>query len=780
MGKLVKVLIGLFVLVGLVVGGAIFYVTTKIKPEDIKKLAIEATEKALPGTNVKIQKVDYSIGTSFSFELDDLEIKLKKDLLKRTYGKDFFEVGKVNVKVPLWALITNGGTISINVDSPEVTYKEFSALQTNISLAMGPKKKEDAPVKAEDKPKETDAKQPTTGKVEVPAFVKNSKINIRLTNVGVNYSLYKSLNGKTKISRIVLKNIGLSSPSAFEIASDIKVNLDAKTKFSTNLLVIGDLDLKTILDSGEISTNIHVTLSKIAMSSLPIKVPDVKASVKVNLHKDGKIDSKVKVDVGSVAAIALMAYVNKEMVLVNKIDIKANLENAVGLMPDLKEALKDINLNGSSFFINGDAKIITKGTKLSNNINFGLTKDISIKLVDGLTATQGLSGSFKNTKVGVIAKTGLAGGEISTNISTVIDPMSGKFAPHQLKPIYVKVVGGNMKITKDFIQKTLYKGKKTTQASSAQATAEAQAKAKASVPPATKTVLPITKTTIDLRQIYVDRAEIKVNGNIHTKGNKAYSKDLVFIYDKGTSKTTFDTTLVNSNVMKHKFTFNMKGLDFSSFDAFLPQIEMLKGAAGFFNGSVKGSAGMAPNKLTYNVDANINVSKVKAKGVSDWVMPKIKPHLSKVKLQENDIKIPDNFEAVKVKTNATEKNIKIFNAAFLGPKHLLDVFDIKGNVSMLNKPSQIDFQIRSKNPKTAKKWKEKYGLKAVPFRLTGKGFGLGLDTKHLKKTLTKVATNIAKNKAKKAIKKKLEEKVGKKLKGSAKKKFGKMLRKFKF
>ena len=486
MGKLVKVLVGLFVLIGLVVGGAIFYVTTKIKPEDIKKLAIEATEKALPGTNVKIKKVDYSIGASFSFELDDLEIKLKKDLLKRTYGKDFFEVGKVKVKVPLWALITNGGTISINVDSPEVTYKEFSALKTNISLAMGPKEKE-ATVQISNKKKETTSKKTSTGKVELPAFVKNSKINIRLTNIGVNYSLYKSLNGKTKISRIVLKNIGLSSPSAFEIASDIKVNLDAKTKFSTNLLVIGDLDLKTILDSGEISTNTHITLSKISMSSLPIKIPDVKASVKVNLHKDGKIDSKVKVDVGSIAAIALVAKVNKDMVLVNKIDIKSNLENAVSLMPELKKALKDINLNGSSFFINGDAKIITKGTKLSNNINFGLTKDISIKLVDGLTATQGLSGSFKNQKVGVVAKTSLAGGEISTNISTVVDPMSGKFAPHQLKPIYVKVVGGNMKITKDFIQKTLYKGKKTAKATATKGANGNQAKAP--VLPATKILL---------------------------------------------------------------------------------------------------------------------------------------------------------------------------------------------------------------------------------------------------------------------------------------------------
>ena len=283
-----------------------------------------------------------------------------------------------------------------------------------------------------------------------------------------------------------------------------------------------------------------------------------------------------------------------------------------------------------------------------------------------------------------------------------------------------------------------------------------------------------------MRQIYVDRSEVKINGNIHTKGKKAYSKDLAFIYDKGTSKTTFDTTLVNSNVMKHKFTFNMKGLDFSSFDAFLPQVEMLKGAAGFFNGSIKGSAGMAPNKLTYNVDADINISKVKAKGVSDWVMPKIKPHLSKVKLQENDIKIPDNFEAVKLKTNATEKNIKIINAAFLGPKHLLDIFNIKGNASMVNKPSQIDFKIKSKNPRTVKKWKDKYGLKAVPFRLTGRGFGLGLDTKHFTKTLTKVAANIAKNKAKKAIKKKLEEKVGRKLKDKAKKKLNKMFKKFKF
>lgn len=783
MGKLIKALLGLVVLLGILLGSAIFYVTSKIKPEDIKKLAIEQTEKALPGTKVNIKKVDYSIGTSFSFELEKLDIKLKEKLMPGVYPKDFFEVGLVKVKVPLWALITNGGTISINVDSPEVNYKEINKGKTNIDLALGPDKKEEtAKSQTEKKDSAEDkSKSKSDDKIEVPNFVKNSKINVKFNNIQLKYSLYQSLNGKTVVSRILLKNIGLGSPSAFEISSDINVNLDKDNKFETSLLVIGDLDLKTILDRGEISSLIHVNLSNTKMSSLAISIPDVKSTIKVNLSKTGNINADVKTNIGSVSAMSIIAAVDKEKLNISQLEIKANLENAVELMPELKQSLKDIDLNQTEFFIKGKASILLKDSKLSNDISFGLTKDVNVKLVDGLVAAQGMEGNFKGTKVNVKAKTSLASGEIVTKIATSVDPLSGNFAPEKLAPIYIDVIGGNMKFTKEFIQKTIYGGDKKKVENSGGVPSTSPVVVDKT--PATKIVLPVTKTTFDLRQIYIDKSEVTFVGNIHTKGNKAFSKDLAFTYDKGNGKIDFDTLLVNSKTIKNKFKFNMKGLDFSSFNGFLPDVEMLKGLEGFFNGKVNGDLDLLPNSMKYSINADVAATKAKVHGL-EMLKDKIKPHLSKVKMQENDFHIPDNFDSLKVKATATEINNVIQYAEFLGPKHSLDVYDVKGNISMVNKPSRIELKVRSKNPERLKDWKEKYKTDSIPLVLRGDGFGLGLDTDALLKTISKMALNSATASAKKKIKEKVQQKIQKKLeekvKGDAKKKFKNLFKKFKF
>jgi hypothetical protein len=770
MGKLIKVLTSLFILISIVVGGAIFYVTTKIKPEDIKKIAIDATEKALPGTDVKIKSVDYSIGTSFTFQLDSLEIKLKDKLARKRYKNDFFVVKKVEVKVPLWALITNGGTISVNVQAPEVAYNELGAVQSNISLAMGPKKTvAKVDVKAGES---TDNTKSSGGKIKLPAFVENSKINIKLTDVLVKYSLHKSISGQTKISRILLKNINLKTPSAFEIASNIKVNLDKTNKFSTSLLVIGDLDLKAILDKGEVNTNVHISLSKIKMTSLPIKIPDVKTVVKVNLNKNGNVTADVKVNIGSISGINLTAKMTKESMSIQKLKITTNLENAVKLMPELRKSLKDINLNDSEFVVAGDVEIFSKTNKMKNNITFGLTKAISMKLIDGLSTSNTVKGYFRGKDVNLAIKTAIAGGEIATTLKTRLDPLKQSFEPAKLSPILVSIVGGNMKFTKQFIKKTLYKSKK---GKPAPVVITKNVEGKNTAVKATKIILPVTKTTFDLRQIYVDKSEAKFTGNIHTKGNKAYSKDLKFSYDKGKGGITFNTTLVTSAIIKNKFTFFMKGLDFSSFNAFLPEVEMIKGLEGFFNGKVKGRVGLAPNKLTYNVNVDVAATDAKVHGLAS-LKQTIEPHLAKVKLQSNDIHIPDNFDSIKYKGVLSEKDIKIIYSEFRGPKHTLDFINIKGNVSMVNKPSKIDWVIKLKNPTKVKKFKKKFGTDSIAFRLKGKGFALGLDNKHFTRQLGKMAKSAVKAKVKSEVKKQVE----KKLKKKVKKKFKKLFKKFKF
>ncbi len=43
-------------------GGTFFYVKSKINPEEIRKLTVEAISKTMPGADVTLASVDYSLG----------------------------------------------------------------------------------------------------------------------------------------------------------------------------------------------------------------------------------------------------------------------------------------------------------------------------------------------------------------------------------------------------------------------------------------------------------------------------------------------------------------------------------------------------------------------------------------------------------------------------------------------------------------------------------------------------------------------------------------------
>ncbi|MBC77448.1 MAG: hypothetical protein CME64_15700 [Halobacteriovoraceae bacterium] len=74
MNRKVKILIGLLLVLIVGVGAVFYFVSQKIDPDLIKAKTIEAVEKALPGSKVKIREVEYSLGFTVDLSVQDFNI----------------------------------------------------------------------------------------------------------------------------------------------------------------------------------------------------------------------------------------------------------------------------------------------------------------------------------------------------------------------------------------------------------------------------------------------------------------------------------------------------------------------------------------------------------------------------------------------------------------------------------------------------------------------------------------------------------------------------------
>ena len=113
--------------------GTFYYVSTKLSSEDVRLFLVSSIQKAMPGTQVSIEQIDYNWGPSVTFEVQGLDVKLKKD----RPGSELFFVRRAFIRIPVWAILFKGDEINIIVSSPQVNYYEYRNGLNNWNLAKG-------------------------------------------------------------------------------------------------------------------------------------------------------------------------------------------------------------------------------------------------------------------------------------------------------------------------------------------------------------------------------------------------------------------------------------------------------------------------------------------------------------------------------------------------------------------------------------------------------------------------------------------------------------------
>jgi hypothetical protein len=725
--------------------GVLYYASTKLNPEEIKKLTIDQTQKVFPNAVVNLEGIDINWGFNFRVELKKFSLKTKSPdgtEVEMMSVDDFF------VKVPIWAIISNAGVIEIQLEKPLMNYAEF-ATGNNWSHAMGDKKAETP----EDKTNEVkDEKSSQEGSAKAVGLFGKSKINIKLSDVAVKYALRDQSKGQIGVSRFLVKGLNFESSTAFEIASDAKFQMADKSVVSFSTMAIGEFNIADLVKNGSVSSLVIVKVNNISKTGLEWKFPEINTNINLLLKKDGEISGKIETTFESQNKISALFKMTKQ-IEISDINVDIILKD-VGAIIGLD---RSIDLNKAKLTSRGQL-IYTEDKKINADLSFAINPGIGYSK-DGLSATTAVEGSFKQKDIFVKVKTDVLGGIVETIVNGEFDP-NQKFDMKTLKPFDIKIAANKLKIPEKLIQEKLWAKKDVapveevkTDKSTTGETATASAGPAPTIPAAT--------VNLSWANINVGGEDFSGKGKI-VLGNQAIAIDnLNFKFSKGSGKLT-QTTKLGTKTNDVAFDFGITDLNLSSFKPFLPPF--VENFTGVFSGKVTGTATMfksaKPPKYDVNVALDARKGELKKLNVSQYINPLLEGiPVVKDQIKDKQVKLDGNFETLTMKGRFSNAEYLLSSFNFVG---LNKKVEINGNGTIMPEPgttkmSQMEVNF-AENGKIGEVLIKNIGTKVLPMKLSGPGYAMKPDVQY---TLGKVAKGAAKTKGAELAQKVIEKNMDK-------------------
>ena len=584
----------------LLIGGVVYYASTKLNPEEIRKIAVTQTEKIFPKGKTSLESISISWGLNFKIQLHKFAINTTSP---EGNVVEMMAVDELVVKVPLWAIITNGGVIEIQLDKPMMNYAEFP-VGNNWTHAMGDKKDEVL----------TDGKTTEEKAVEqekaVGIFGK-SKINVKLSDVAVKYSLRDNSNGQINVSRFLVKGLNFETSTAFEIASDAKFVMADKSEVSFSTFVIGEINIADLVKNGSVSSLVIVKVNNITKTGLEWKFPEITTNLNLLLKKDGEISGKVLTSFESQNKIAADFKMTKQIEISN-INVDIILKD-IGLIMGLDRA---IDLSKAKLSVKGGL-IYSEDKKIDAEISFAIAPGIGYSK-DGIVATTNIEGSFKQKDIALRIKTDVLSGVIDSVINGEYDP-NQKFDMKALKPFDIKVTATRLKIAEKMIQQKLWSKKEPAEVAKEETET---AKGQTEKEEASLAGIPAANINVTWSSINVGGEDFQGHGKIITSSNSIAVDNMTFKFSKGTGKLT-QTMKLGLKSSESVFDLGITDLNLSSFKPFLPPF--VENFSGTFSGKVNGSATIFKANKPPHYDVNVAVDakngEIKKLDISEYIDP---------------------------------------------------------------------------------------------------------------------------------------------------------------
>lgn len=748
----VKVVVIAFVSFLIIVGAAIGIASSKLKPEEIKKIALEKTQEVFPGAEVAIGEIQISWGLNFKVGMS------KFSLNNKTHEKHvpMISVNDLQIKVPVWSVLFGGGTIEIKLDAPQMHYQEFES-GDNWSTAMKPST-ESAPEAA------TDAG--SSEKKSNLSALRKIKLNFKLSDIDVSYELKDQSKGQIKVSKFLINGLNISGPTAFEVASNARFVMADKSTTSFDTLIIGQFNLAEYEKSQTLPLMSVVKLNNFSFSKAEYKIPEITTEFEATINKDNSVQGKFETSFeGS----------NKVSAKFSKSTLGFSLKDLVGeiILKDVQNmlGLKDIDLSKAKLSFKGDISVDELKQK-NPNISFVIEPGIGFSK-DGFSASTTVNGEYKGTSFSAATRTSAMEGSVTVAAKGSYD-LNKPFDMATLEPIDIKVKATGLRLSEPFIRGRLYANNEKIEKLKKEEQEAAKSK---QVEQASQVKLPPTKIALDWSSVNIAGEDFSGNGVIKTTINTLAIENLNFKFSKGQGK--LNQTLVLSRFAKDtKFQFDLVNLNLNSLKPFLPPF--VENFAGNFSGKVGGSARVSVSKEPiYDVDVNVEAvnGELKKVNVTEYLqmaiasIPMIKDKIPADKV----FKIDGGFDQFSLKGKFTQDKYNLQQFKFVASKKVAEI-EGSGEIRPLG-GSFVESTFLDNTGKISAPLEKNTGTKILPLRFQGQGFMLKPDYEYSMKKLAKGALKTkGTEKIQEAAQKGIEKVADKFLKGAAKDKVDNLLK----
>ena len=736
----VIILVSVLAFLFLAVGGVFYYASTKISPQEVRKLTLQQLQKAFPRAVIDLGSIDVSLGLHVKLTLQKLEMSVKGQGVQT----DLFAVENVHVEIPIWSILIGTGTIAINLKSPAINYYEFAA-ENNWSYAQG-KKTLAAPVAQEKKA--SSQKVETKDSFVVPAFISRVKINIKLEDVGLTYRLKNKSSGSVRLQRFLVKNLNFESPTAFELLSQIDVTPAKNQNLSLEALLIGQFNLADLIKGDKVSSIVVLKLSKIKLSSFPGEIPEIKTDIKFMADKTGTITGVLETTFGGHNKISAKYSVTDKKIEIKNINTELIVKDLLDIVAFSNSALQAKN---SAFRLGGE--VVIENSKIKPTLDFSLEPGVGFKH-QSITGTSTVKGSYKKNKLETMLSTKVLDGNIDVRVEGELDVNNKNFDLAKIAPIKINVRLANLKASRSMIQDLLYSNVPVkTQTGTEAVKGKAESAKHIDLP---KIILPAAKINLAVEYLKVDDKDFLAKGLIVMGGNTITTQNLNFSFSGGKGELRHKSIL-SSKAITNNFTFQLQGLNLAGLGAFLPP--MLGGVSGIFSGKAGGDVVLNNRaELTYDLVVDISAKDGAIKGLD--LSKKITsifssiPKLGSLGDKLKGINIDDGFESLSLDGRFKHDDYHLKKFHFNGIRKMVIVTG-SGHLYPLPaaRKSAIEADMTLNVAGISELMKKEFGTEVLPTRFTGAGFVLMPDIAYISK---KLLAGAAKTQGKKQIEKLLK------------------------
>lgn len=739
---------------GLLLGGVYFYISKTLTPETVRQLIVDKLQDSFPKAKVEVGTVDFRFGTSIDFVITEIEVKTDHPL---------FAFENARVKIPIWAILKGGGIVELDVAGPKMNWTSTTS-GSNWSAAM--EGVEGKSVETKNPPK-SEVQSSENSKPEVlPAFLLASRLNVKLRETKITYNLSKKDRGEILISKLLVKELGLDNPAAFEIDTQFQMQNEVDKNIMAHILMIGEVDFKKLLSEEKIGLVVVATVSKVGGTALgAIAIPDMRSEVKAEISKKGDVTGNAKLSFKNSTFVS-----NFE---VNSKHSKLGPLNGTFFLQDFieiyGEQIPNLNAAKSQLTLSGDIKILKDD--IVPNINWTIAPNLNYSLAPN--ASLGLSGKgtiiANDFNADIDAR--IFQGTVATKLKVIL-PALKNFDIQKISTLKINVDIADLVIQKSDLESLIASKPKTSEPPQNKSTPD-EKRAVSKPKDETPLIAPFD-LKLSLNNIQVIDNLIAGQGKVSLERSGILKNNLDLNVGKGKLSQKFSGKIYPE--FNGGLDLDIRNIQGNIINPFLPA--NMGEVQGVVNGSINSKFKQVNEITQYDAKFSISATEGKISKIdpSVWlndIISSLGPIAPKVKDYATKVKIEPDFSLLTISGSANQNLINIKKLFFKGVK---DKFEINGSgyiAQQVDKNSELLVTYKDYDGNLSDFLKKEIKDEILPLRLAGLGMNLKPDTNY---TLKKLSKSFMKNKGKDKIKEELKKVQDKLLKGDEGKKINKLLK----